>query len=451
MQLFSSALTHYPRSARKVTITLSSGSERLNGTPPRSTDAGKPGFTQTDATSTSSGCPVKETASSVNMPAFSCHDASSMRPIYFTSTAEILIRRPDGVERTVPVHIMRESKAKPPSTNLYNGESILYNDCDSDAILDLIDHLSNGTDELFPACPDVDGNHSLNSDNICGLRIEKYKRLVENSSEDDTVSVSNAPFRSNGWPEEPVSSRAVQTEDLINDDFSGLSRRKAEPESDVRQGFELSVLNECPPQKSQMSGAINDKVTRYLAEVEKQNKYLQERHKYRYHIIPDGNCLYRAVCKAMYGDQTRHGELREQTVHHIADYLDEFSPIIEGDVGEFLINAAQDGAWAGYPELLAMSQMLNVNIHLTTGGSLESPTVSTMVHYLGEEDTSRPSIWLSWLSNGHYDVLLDGCFSNPEYEDWCRHSQMQRKRDEELAKTMAASLSKMYIKENGSG
>ncbi|KAJ8279833.1 hypothetical protein COCON_G00068990 [Conger conger] len=145
-----------------------------------------------------------------------------------------------------------------------------------------------------------------------------------------------------------------------------------------------------------------------------------------------------------------HKELREQTLHHIADHLDEFNPIIEGDVGEFLINAAQDGAWAGYPELLAMSQMLNINIHLTTGGSLESPTVSTMVHYLGEEDTSKASIWLSWLSNGHYDVLFDRCLANPEYESWCRQSQVQRRRDEELAKSMAASLSKMYIEQNGS-
>ncbi|XP_021418687.2 OTU domain-containing protein 1 [Oncorhynchus mykiss] len=144
-----------------------------------------------------------------------------------------------------------------------------------------------------------------------------------------------------------------------------------------------------------------------------------------------------------------HKELRDQTMHHIADHLDEFNPIIEGDVGEFLINAAQDSAWAGYPELLAMSQMLNVNIYLTTGGSLESPTISTMVHYLGEEDSSKPTVWLSWLSNGHYDVLLDRCVDNPEYDDWFRHSQMQRKRDEELAKSMAASLSKMYIEQNG--
>ncbi|XP_039982327.1 OTU domain-containing protein 1 [Xiphias gladius] len=454
MQLYNSVLTHYPRSSRKVTITLSTGSERLNATASTSSVPDKPGFSQPDTTPTTDGDPVRETASSANMPAFSCYEASSMRPIYFTSTAEILIRRPDGVERSVPVHIMRESKTKPPSPNSHNEESILCKDCDTDVIVDLIDHLRNGSDELFPDCPELVANHVFTSNNVCGPREEECKRMVGNSSGGDSFLMTNAPLRSNGWAtlheDELVPSNAAQPGDRIKEDFNDMSSGKAAPASDERRAFELSVLQDSPPQICQERGDTNNKVTRHVAEVEKQNKYLQERNKYRYHIIPDGNCLYRAVCKATYGDQARHGELREQTVHHIADHLDEFNPIIEGDVGEFLINAAQDGAWAGYPELLAMSQMLNVNIHLTTGGSLESPTVSTMVHYLGEDAASKAAIWLSWLSNGHYDVLLDRCLPNPEYEDWCRHSQMQRKRDEELAKSMAASLSKMYIEQNGS-
>uniref|UniRef100_A0A673AKC8 OTU domain-containing protein 1 n=1 Tax=Sphaeramia orbicularis TaxID=375764 RepID=A0A673AKC8_9TELE len=412
MQLYNSVLTHYPKASRKLTITLSTGSERLNGTSPPSSGLDAPGRADPDSASA---------PSSANMPAFSCYEASSMRPIYFTSTAEILIRRPDGLQRSVPVHIMRESKAKTPSpTSIqHNGESFLCRDSESDVIVDFIDHLRNGTDQLFSDCPDLRGNKLLNRKPMCRPRTEEYKGTDSegHSSETDASSSTAAPAPA--------------------------------PASDERRAFELSVLQEAAPQKSPERGDINAKVKRYLAEVEKQNKYLQERSKYRYHIIPDGNCLYRAVCKATYGDQARHEELREQTVHHIADHLDEFNPIIEGDVGEFLINAAQDGAWAGYPELLAMSQMLNVNIHLTTGGSLESPTVSTMVHYLGEEDSAKPNIWLSWLSNGHYDALLDKCLPNPEYEDWCRHSQMQRKRDEELAKSMAASLSKMYIEQNG--
>ena len=452
MQLYNSVLTHYPRSSRKVTITLSAASERANRTTESSPEPDRPGLTRFHATSaTSSGEPAREkTASSANMPAFSCYEASPMRPVYFTSTAEILIRRPDGVERSVPVHVIRESKPKAPSPL---GESPLCSDRGRDVMVDLIDRLRNGTDDIFPG--ELVENHIFKSKNSSGPTIEECDGMMGNSCEDDddAAALTGAPFRSNGWAsldeEELVLPRAAQSVDLKREEFCDMNGAEAAPASDEKQTFELSILQEPPQQRCPEKGDINDKVTRYLAEVEKQNKYLQERHKYRYHIIPDGNCLYRAVCKASYGDQARHGELREQTVHHIADHLDEFNPIIEGDVGEFLINAAQDGAWAGYPELLAMSQMLNVNIHLTTGGSLESPTVSTMVHYLGEEDASKPSIWLSWLSNGHYDVILDRHLPNPEYEDWCRHLQMQRKRDEELAKSMAASLSKMYIEQNG--
>ncbi|XP_063777667.1 OTU domain-containing protein 1 [Pseudophryne corroboree] len=196
------------------------------------------------------------------------------------------------------------------------------------------------------------------------------------------------------------------------------------------------------------SESQQERLALHLAELEKQDRYLREQQRYRFHIIPDGNCLYRAVSQAVYGEQGLHPELRERTVHHVADHLDTFSLIIEGDAGEFLINAAQDGAWAGYPELLAMSQMLDVNIHLTTGGRPECPTVSTMAHHLGGEDPARPSIWLSWLSNGHYDAVFKEPLPNPEYEDWCKRSQAQRQRDQELAKSMALSLSKMYIEQN---
>lgn len=448
MQLYNSALTHYPRSSRKVTITLSTASELRTGTAAAAQaeeDAPGPGFSPADTSAPS--CQT-----SANMPAFSCYEASSMRPIYFTSTAEILIRRPDGVERSVPVHVIRETKkTKAASPHSHSTDTPIFEDSESGVIVDLLGHLRNGAEELFS--PEGTGSPLFNnSNNTNGPRPEGWRRMEEDSGkqeqEEEVDSLTNAPFRTNGWTSSHEE-EAGQPKGLIAEGRNDMKVCTVAPASDERRHFELSVLQESS-QRGQERGDVNDKVTRYLAEMERQNKYLQERHKYRYHIIPDGNCLYRAVCKAAYGDQARHGELRELTVHHIADHLDQFNPIIEGDVGEFLINAAQDGSWAGYPELLAMSQMLNVNIHLTTGGSLESPTVSTMVHYLGQEDASKLAIWLSWLSNGHYDVLLDRCLSNPEYEDWSRQSQMQRKRDEELAKSMAASLSKMYIEQNGS-
>ncbi|KAK7881777.1 hypothetical protein WMY93_030186 [Mugilogobius chulae] len=440
MQLYNSALTHYPKPSRKVTITLRTAPERHTGNTSTSSEVDCSGFdSQPDSSSSTDGEPqeLQEGASSANMPAFSCYEASSMRPIYFTSTAEIMIRRADGVERSVPIHIVRESKKSPcPSPVAHNG-STNYRECDM--FEDFMEDLKNGfdTEQLQPKCSDLHTNTHFHSD--VGQAHTEEQEVCRPAD-----SGMNSTSRINGWtsthdeelmPSEPEDSEEVLTQQMCEQSLAGRERGE----------FELSVLQEGPSHK----GDINTKVQRYLAEVETQNKYLEEHHKFRYHIIPDGNCLYRAVCKAVYGDQARHSELREQTVHHIADHLDEFNPIIEGDVCEFLINAAQDGAWAGYPELLAMSQMLNVNIQLTTGGSLESPTVSTMLHYLGEEDMNKPEIWLSWLSNGHYDALLDQCVPNPEYEEWCRHSQMQRKRDEELAKSMAVSLSKMYIEQNG--
>lgn len=418
MQLYSSVLTHYPGSSRKVLQTNKSGSNDLNKTTTSSSAVNKQEVIG-ERTSTN-GDSKEETDSAANMPAFSCYEAASIKPVYFTSHAEIIIRRPDGVERSVPIHIVRESKSKRSSPDTF------FQDVSPEREID--DRPETGrTVDLIGEFPGMIENTIINSE-IAGPR---YTIWEERKS--DVLDAENKKNMSS-----ETGQNMLDKKDRVISDL---------PSPSAEHIFELRVLQEPSPKRK--SDDNDEKVTRYLAEVDKQNKYLQEKHKYRFQIIPDGNCLYRAVCKAAYGDQSMHKELREQTMHHIADHLDEFNPIIEGDVGEFLINAAQEGAWAGYPELLAMSQMLNINIHLTTGGSLESPTVSTMAHYLGEEDVSRSVIWLSWLSNGHYDVLLDMCLPNPEYEDWFRHSQIQRQRDEELAKSMAASLSKMYIEQNG--
>ncbi|XP_063048030.1 uncharacterized protein LOC134441585 isoform X2 [Engraulis encrasicolus] len=184
----------------------------------------------------------------------------------------------------------------------------------------------------------------------------------------------------------------------------------------------------CPPD-------ARDKVLCYLWEVANQDTYLRQRHKFRFSVIPDGNCLYRAVSRAAFGDQLHHAALRQHTVDYISEHLEQFAPLLEGDAGDFLIGAATEGAWGGYPEILAMSAMLGVNILLTTGGSVASPTVSTMVHHLGKEEDCRPVVWLSWLSNGHYDAVLNQALPNPEYQEWARHMRAQVETDEEVART----------------
>ncbi|XP_026056902.1 OTU domain-containing protein 1-like [Carassius auratus] len=432
MHLYSSALTHYPGSSRKVSVTLTSVANNEPETSPSSLEV-VGNAVNGSATEAHTDYLPRGRQTDANMPAFSCYEATSMRPVFYTSTAEIIITRPDGVERSVPVHIVKEPRInRGPLETRYNRVTYAVNGDDH--------HHSDSVFELDPR-RDVFGD---DNDKISERNSVHYDRCFDNDSYRVCERRLESVMQSDATPSRTFES--VENPSFDSHESLKVPGRQESVEDD-NPVFELNILQE--PSATPNKSTVDNKVTRYLAEVERQNKYLHDRKKYRFHIIPDGNCLYRAVSKAAYGDQSMHKELREQTMHHIADHLEEFNPIIEGDVGEFLINAAQDGTWAGYPELLAMSQMLNVNIYLTTGGSMESPTVSTMVHYLGEEDLSKPAVWLSWLSNGHYDVLLDSCQPNPEYDDWCRHTQVQRKRDEELAKSMAASLSKMYIEQNG--
>ncbi|MBN3285486.1 OTUD1 protein, partial [Polyodon spathula] len=460
MQLYSSALTHFPGCACKVSIPIATV---LDNAPVAGISATAIATSTTKSVTEDCEDPVKNTASVANMPAFSCYEAvtgSANKPICYTSTAQITITtRPIGVETFVPVQIIKDSRSRtePKSTNYFRSSpSALVlereNYTPETGWLDgVIENMKNKVD-VFEQYQKVLENNMINTDRmpyyvkVCeptDTGLEKESGCKPNSTTEAQNDAEAEPIllkKRERQVLEPVQSRHESYQDSYEDNKDIDSEA---PEVNIAH-----LAKHAPVAENKIDK--NEKIVHYFAEVEKQNKYLHERQKYRFHIIPDGNCLYRAVSKAVYGEQSMHKDLREQTLHHIADHLDEYNPIIEGDVGEFLINAAQDGAWAGYPELLAMSQMLNVNIHLTTGGSLESPTVSTMVHYLGDEKPSKQSIWLSWLSNGHYDTVSDRPLPNPEYENWCRQTQVQRNRDEELAKSMAASLSKMYIEQNGS-
>ncbi|XP_004691174.2 PREDICTED: OTU domain-containing protein 1 [Condylura cristata] len=304
---------------------------------------------------------------------------------------------------------------------------------------------------LRPDCPEPAGLDAARDGPDRNFRLSEHRQALVAAKHRGPAPPLGSPEPGPGpWGEEHPVERSLRGWERASDAPGADEARRPDPEAEApaAKSGEAAQSSAAEAVVVSRSDPRDEKLALYLAEVERQDKYLRQRNKYRFHIIPDGNCLYRAVSKTVYGDQSLHRELREQTVHYIADHLDHFSPLIEGDVGEFIIAAAQDGAWAGYPELLAMGQMLNVNIHLTTGGRLESPTVSTMIHYLGPEDSLRPSIWLSWLSNGHYDAVFDHSYPNPEYDNWCKQTQVQRKRDEELAKSMAISLSKMYIEQN---
>ncbi|KAM9303610.1 OTU domain-containing protein 1 [Morus bassanus] len=438
MQLYSSVITHYPAGGTAAAAPPSTAGVFKVSLSPGPASAEAPSAADAAGPSAAAESPAKDgfvpgggsSSAAAAMPAFSsCLEVMPSGPTagpgsrpaggpQYSSCAQVTVSRRRPPERIVPIRIVQRAEAP--------GELVPASPRSRAWLEGILESMrqagGDGEAAALPPLAEEPSNRSLRLSEHC-----QALQAAAAGAQPAPVPGCRPAERSGSQAQPPAA--------------AGASLGEEEEEEEDGRGADVRRGPGGRPERS-------EKLALYLAEVEKQDKYLRQKGRFRFHIIPDGNCLYRAVCKAVYGDQRLHGELREQTVHYIADHLDHFNPVIEGDVGEFLIGAAQDGAWAGYPELLAMGQMLNVNIHLTTGGRPESPTVSTMVHYLGPEDPTRPSIWLSWLSNGHYDAVLDRACPNPEYEAWCRQTQVQRRRDEELAKSMAVSLSKMYIEQN---
>ncbi|KAG7259495.1 hypothetical protein CRUP_035333 [Coryphaenoides rupestris] len=467
MRRYSSTLTHYPRPGSTTgTTSITLAHSNRQGTSPE--HQGTDGDTG-------------EPTGTADMPAFSFYEATPVHPVRFTSTAEVIVRRcSGGGERSVPIHVIATEtrrKSRSPGSGSPDRESSHLTGSDADLMLaSLIERLSNGT-ELSPVESDglfglglfgsSNGTDRLSTGTIGTDRLgtgtigtdrlgtgtigtdglgtgtggaEQDREAAPDPSE--LLDVATPP-----WTWFPVWVSSLEPAEQNREE----EEEEEEEEEPVLLGGRGVLQSPVPREEDgPLPLALREQVSLHLAEVERQDTYLRKMNKFRFRVVPDGNCLYRAVCRATRGHQAGHRELRQRTVHHIADHLEQFGHVIEGDVGEFLIGAAQDGAWAGYPELLAMSQMLQVRIHLTTGGGEGSPTGDGGEREDGCAPPPPDEIWLSWLSNGHYDVVLDRSdVPNPEHEAWSAQALAQRRRDEELARSMAASLSRMYLEQNG--
>ncbi|XP_035680181.1 uncharacterized protein LOC118418404 isoform X1 [Branchiostoma floridae] len=151
----------------------------------------------------------------------------------------------------------------------------------------------------------------------------------------------------------------------------------------------------------------NSRLDAILSEVKLQDKSLAKSGACRYPIAGDGNCLYRAVAHAVYGNQALHTDLRRRTVQYMRDHRDDFAPFLDCDADSYIAKAAKDGEWAGYTEMVALMRLLNVDVRLTTGGTPGQPDVTSGVHRVREEVDVKgnKTVWLSWLSHGHYDAV----------------------------------------------
>ncbi|CDJ40290.1 OTU-like cysteine protease domain-containing protein, putative [Eimeria tenella] len=83
------------------------------------------------------------------------------------------------------------------------------------------------------------------------------------------------------------------------------------------------------------------------------------------HIVPDGNCLFRAAADQLYGQQAQHRAVRAAAVSYMSSHESSFSGFIDTEeepFNRYLKRMATDGTWGGQLELQAISLAYKVNL-----------------------------------------------------------------------------------------
>ena len=78
----------------------------------------------------------------------------------------------------------------------------------------------------------------------------------------------------------------------------------------------------------------------------------------------DGNCMFSSLADQLFGDQSRHDELRVETVRYIKSNRDYYSLFIEDDenIDEYIRWIARDGHWGGQLEMNVLAHVYQFNL-----------------------------------------------------------------------------------------
>ncbi|XP_048735607.2 uncharacterized protein LOC125651055 [Ostrea edulis] len=147
----------------------------------------------------------------------------------------------------------------------------------------------------------------------------------------------------------------------------------------------------------------------------RQDEYLTLYGLHRQPIVGDGNCLFRSVSLALYGNQNHHQELRNAAIHEIEQNLDVFhmffyhsngNQMTYPEIQQELNNLRQLGTFAGQESILAMSRHFGINLLVTVGGDQDNPEVVTLEHDFGNSNSRIHLIWTR-AGGGHYETVTE--------------------------------------------
>ena len=125
----------------------------------------------------------------------------------------------------------------------------------------------------------------------------------------------------------------------------------------------------------------------------------------RVETVPgDGNCLFGSLADQLFGDMSRHPDVRETVVAHMRRERGRFEGFMSDQTfDEYVEKMEKERAWGGNQELAAAAQVYRRNIVVYLPNARPIKFSSTEVE--AEEAFNGPTMHLSYHGKNHYNSM----------------------------------------------
>ena len=132
---------------------------------------------------------------------------------------------------------------------------------------------------------------------------------------------------------------------------------------------------------------------------EKFKKHLETLGYFIREVGGDGNCLFRAVCEQMEGNENNYAEYREKCVNYMKENKDTFQPFIEDDepIDKYIERLSKNTDWGGNLEIYALSMLLEANFYIYIH---EHP-----MYIVKNFEKPKKNVMLTYHDGKHYNSL----------------------------------------------
>ena len=132
---------------------------------------------------------------------------------------------------------------------------------------------------------------------------------------------------------------------------------------------------------------------------EKFKKHLETLGYFIREVGGDGNCLFRAVCEQMEGNENNYAEYREKCVNYMKENKDTFQPFIEDDepIDKYIERMSKNTEWGGNLEIYALSMLLEANFYIYIH---EHP-----MYIVKNFEKPKKNVMLTYHDGKHYNSL----------------------------------------------